>query len=77
MDRKTIVVAQFLDGAEVNQVVCRTPGEARQAIADGNRTAAARWRWGLSRTNFIDEHGADVDIDAANKLRRACGVAER
>ena len=71
-----IAVSRFHGKQEVEQVVCQTADEARKVIAEGNAVAARGWRWGLSENNFCDDHGGDLSIDAANKIRRDCGQQE-
>ena len=71
-----IVIAQFHGKQEVNQVTCQSAEEARTRIEEGNATAAKEWRWGLSDTTFLLDDGTHMDIDAANAIRRACGVNE-
>jgi len=72
----TITVSQFHASREVNQVVCHSADEARKTIEEGNASAASGWRWGLSATNFVRDDGSEMDIEEANAIRKACGVAE-
>lgn len=73
---RQIIVSQFFQRVEKNQIVCASPEEARKTIEEGNRTAVKGWRWGLSNSNFVTDEGVTLTIDQANEIRRACSQAE-